>query len=148
MKVILLKNVPKLGQKYDVKNVSDGYALNYLLPRGLVQKATEEALRKIEEDKSRDLAQRKIQEELLLKSLDDLKKVTLNFEEKTNEKGHLFAGLTKEAIANGLKRQANFTIEPENIILEKPIKESGEHSIKISVLGKEADFTVKVSSLS
>ncbi|MFZ2522586.1 MAG: 50S ribosomal protein L9 [Minisyncoccia bacterium] len=147
MKIILLKDVPKVGKRYDVKDVSDGYALNLLIPRGLAQKATPDLIKKVEESKVKDLAQKKIQNDLLLKSLESIRSVTLEFKEKTNEKGHLFAGVTKEMIAEELMKQTKFNIDTESIKLDKPIKEVGEHKVPIEVLGKKSEFQVNISAI-
>mgnify|MGYP001600522421 FL=1 len=87
MKIILLKDVPKVGRRYDVKDVADGYALNLLIPKGLAKIATPDAVKKIEETKKNDLTQKKIQEELLLKSLESIKNITLVIKGKANGQG-------------------------------------------------------------
>ena len=133
MKIILLKDVPKVGRRYDVKDVADGYALNLLIPKGLAKIATPDAVKKIEETKKNDLTQKKIQEELLLKSLESIKNITLVIKGKANGQGHLFAGITKEVLVVELKNQAKFQVDPEAVMLGKPIKELGEHKIKICV---------------
>ncbi len=144
MKIILLKDVPKVGRRYEVKDVADGYALNLLLPRGLAEKATTDKIAKLEAQKSSDLANKKIQEELLLKSLEEIKKVTLRFKEKANDKGHLFAGVTREAILEALKKETKFNIDADAIKLDKPIKEVGDHKVTIEVLNKKAEFEVSI----
>jgi large subunit ribosomal protein L9 len=73
MKVILLKDVAKMGKKNDIKNVSDGHALNFLIPQGLVEVATPKSLKKVEVIKSREDAEKKIKTDLLLKNFGDLK---------------------------------------------------------------------------
>ena len=146
MKIILLKDVPKVGRRYDIKEVSEGYALNMLIPRGLAQVATPQMVQKIEAEKAKDLAQKQIQNELLLKNLEIIKGTTISFKEKANDKGHLFAGLTKETINEELKKQTKFNIDSESIKLDKPIKEVGEHKIQIEVLGKKAEFTLVVEA--
>ncbi len=144
MKIILLKDVPKVGRRYEIKNVADGYALNLLLPKGLAQKATPDIVAKMETLKAQDLAQKQIQSELLLKSLEEIKKVVLEFKEKANDKGHLFAGVTKHMIMDELKKKTKFNLDEESIKLEKPIKETGDHKINIEVLGKKAEFEIKI----
>lgn len=142
MKIILLKDVPKLGRKYDIKNVSDGHALNMLIPRGLVTPATEKAVKRIELLKSNDMTDKKIQEELLLKNLEIIKNLSLNLREKANDKGHLFAGVTKEMLVEEILKATRLNIDPESIKLDKPIKNVGEYKISIEVGSKKAEFTV------
>lgn len=147
MKVILLKDVAKLGKKYDVKTVADGYAINRLIPEGHAETATPKALKRVETIKLRDDAERKIKEDLLLKNLEDLKGVVVKISGKANEKGHLFAGIHKEALVPALKEQTRLDITPEYINLEKPIKEVGEHEVTVKVGGKEATFKVVITAL-
>ena len=146
MKVILLKEIPKIGRKYDIKDVSDGYALNMLIPRGLVQIANVQAVKNIEGMKARDSAERQIQGELLLKSLDTIKNLTLAIKEKANDKGHLFAGITKERLVEEIIKSARLNIDPESIKLDKPIKEVGEHKVIIEAKGKSVEFSVVVEA--
>ena len=84
MKVILLKDVRKVGQKYDVKTVSDGHALNLLIPQGLAIAATTEALKRVEAEKAKMVGAQKIHEELLAKNLKDLDGKVLTVKGKAN----------------------------------------------------------------
>ncbi len=146
MKVILLKNVPKIGQKYEVKEVSDGHASNFLIPRGLALVASESALKQVETLKSNDVTAKKIHEDLLLKNLGDIAGVTIHMSESANEQGHLFAGIHKEEIIPALKEQTRLEIAPEYIDLEKPIKTTGEHEITVSVQDKKVTFKLIVEA--
>ena len=146
MKIILLKDVPKVGRKYDIKNVAEGHALNMLIPRGLAITATEQAIKRIEIVKSTDVSEKKIQGELLAKSLETIKKLKLNLKEKANDKGHLFAGVTKERLAEEILKESRINIDPESIKLEKPLKEIGEHKVTIQALDSSAEFTVVIES--
>ena len=146
MKVILLKDVPKIGRKYDVKDVADGHALNFLIPRGLIEIATPQALQKIEHLKRNIEQEKTIQGGLLVKSLETIKDLKLNIKEKANEKGHLFAGLTKEMLAGEIFKATRLNIDPESIELGKPIKEIGEHKVSVEAMGKTAEFTVLVEA--
>ena len=139
MKIILLKNVKGLGKKYDVKEAKDGYALNLLIPQRMAVHATDKNMKDVEIKKKADLEHHKIQEDLLLMNLKELDGIKIEMSEKANDKGHLFAGIHKERIAEEIKKQAKIDILPEFIILEKPTKEVGEHNISVKV----ADMTVK-----
>jgi large subunit ribosomal protein L9 len=145
MKVIILKDTPKVGRKYEVKNVSDGHALNFLFPRGLAEIANESNLKKIEEMKVMHEASLKIREDLLIKNLNDLSGLRIELNEKANEKGHLFAGIHKPELIREIKKQTGLDIDELHIDLEKPIKEVGEYDIKIKVQDKTASFKLVVN---
>ena len=144
MKVILLKDVSKIGKKFEVKDVSDGYAVNFLFPRGLAQIATGSSVKGVETMKAQMNSEKKIKEDLLLKNIVDLKGAHVEVTEKANDKGHLFAGLHADEIATLVQAQTRLQISAEHIKLDKPIKEVGDHTIKVSVDGKEAEFTLKI----
>ena len=147
MKIILLKDVKGLGKKYDIKEAKDGYVLNLLIPRGLAVHATEKNIKGVDIKKRNDLEHNKIQEDLLLMNLKELDGIKIQMSEKANEKGHLFAGIHKEQIIPEIKRQAKIDMLPEFIILEKPVKEVGEHEISVKVADKTVKFKLIVKSL-
>jgi large subunit ribosomal protein L9 len=147
MKVIFLKDVPKVGKKYETKNISDGYALNFLIPKGLAQAATKDALKRLEALKSKDEAAKKIQEDLLFKNLKEIDGKVVTLTEKANEKGHLFAGIHKAELIPAIESQTRVQIHPDFILLDKPIKEVGEHPVTVSVKDKKAVFTLEVKAL-
>jgi large subunit ribosomal protein L9 len=146
MKVIFLKNVPKIGQKYDIKNVSDGYALNFLIPQKLAEIASGSALKKVNLLKAQDEQEKKVQADLLAKNMEAVAKAKIEFTEKASEKGHLFSSIHKEALVVALKEQAHLDINADFIDLSKPIKEVGEHKITVRVGDKSAEFVVVVNS--
>ncbi len=147
MKVILLKDVPKVGKKYDIKNVAEGYAVNLLIPKGLAQIATAQAEKNIEVMKQKDMVEKKVQGELLVKNLEAIKTLVLNIKEKANDKGHLFAGITKERLVEEILKTARLNLDVDSIKLDKPIKEVGEHEVTVEVLGKSAKFKVNIEVL-
>jgi large subunit ribosomal protein L9 len=147
MKVILLKSVPKIGNKYAVINVADGFAMNSLFPKGLAEVATPKALARVEQLKSAEDMERQVREDLLLKNLKEIEGITVEYSGKANDKGHLFAGIHKDEIIKALKEQDRLDITAEYIDLEKPIKEVGEHKISVNVQGKTAEFTLVVKAL-
>ncbi len=146
MKVILLKDAKKVGKKFEVKEVSDGYALNFLIPNRVAEVATTSSLSKLETLKTREAQEKKVQEDLLVMNLKSLDGVTIELEEPANEKGSLFKGVHKEEIVGALKTQGHLDLLPEYIMLEKPIKEVGEHLIEAKVQDKTVKFKVVISA--
>ena len=132
MKIILLKDVKKIGRKYDVKDVADGFALNSLIPSGSAVPATGNYMKMIEEKKKqtgliKDNFKKNLEEAVL-----KLQDKRLNIIGKINEKGHLFAGIHKNQIIEEFKKQTGMHLEEDLFDLEKPIKEVGEHKIELS----------------
>lgn len=146
MKVILLKRVPKVGDKYEVKNVSDGYALNFLIPQKLGVAATAAELKRIDTLKSQEELDKKVKADLLAKNIASIQAISVSLTEKANEKGHLFSSIHAAEIVAAVKEQARVDIDPSFIALEKPIKEVGEHKIRISVGDTNAEFTLTVNA--
>ncbi len=144
MKVIFTHDVPKIGKKHQIKNVSDGYAVNFLFPNKHAILATPEAERNVEKMKIIQDAERKIQHDLLLKNLDSIGKTTLTISSKANDKGHLFSGIHKEQIIAELKTHAHLEVPVDFIHLDKPIKEIGSHKVTIGSEGKSATLAVEV----
>ncbi len=144
MKVILLKDVQKVGKKFDVKDVADGYALNFLIPQGKAKTATPDGLAKVESLKAYAEGERKIQEDLLAKNLHEIDGKSIQIKEKANDKGHLFGSLHKERIAEILSETIHSSIEPSFVVLNKPIKEVGEHEVVIEAQGKKALVKVEI----
>ena len=130
MKVILLQDVEKIGKKYEVKEVADGHARNFLIPKGLVKPVTEESLKWLEAQ----------QEVLKEKAEQDLKKfqdlaTSLDGQEimmpvKVGEEKQLFEAISVQKIFEKLK-EIGFDVKKNQIILAEPIKELGEFPVKI-----------------
>jgi large subunit ribosomal protein L9 len=146
MKIILLKDVPKVGKRYDIKDVAEGFALNMLIPRKLAALATPQAIKTIEDTKRKDMAEKQIQEDLLAKNLQTIKGINITLKERANEKGHLFAGVTREVLAAEILKLTRLNLDPQSIVLDKPIKEVGEHTITVEAMGKKAEFTLNIQA--
>ncbi len=146
MKVILLKDVQKIGRKHDIKTVADGYAMNMLIPRGLAEVATKDAVVRVEKVKKEEEAQRAIMEDLLMKNLKQVGDAKVTVTGKASAAGHLFAGIHREDLSKMLKEQAHLDILPEFIVLEKPIKEVGEHKVTVKVKDKEVEFALEIKA--
>ncbi len=143
MIVILLKDVKGTGKTGDVVNVSDGYARNFLLPRGLAQKGTEGNIRSIE--KAKELQEEKFnkEQEEAQALADKLAELEVNIVSKSGEGGRLFGSITSNDIAEALKDQHKIEIDKKKIVLESPIKQMGDFQVKIK-LYYEVVGTLKV----
>lgn len=147
MKVILLKDVAKVGHKHQIITVSDGFAGNFLFPKKLAEQATAASMLRIEKLVSEEKAHKAVREDLLIKNLKSIDGTSIEISEKANAKGHLFAGVHKDLIIPALKAQTELDIDAEHIILEKPIKEVGEHKVTIKVQDQTAVLNVVVKAL-
>ncbi|MBU1179264.1 50S ribosomal protein L9 [Patescibacteria group bacterium] len=131
MKVILIQNVPNFGQKDEVKNVSDGYWRNFLLPQKLAVEATSAALAQVQKRKEKIAEEKEYKEKQLAKMLENLKEETLVIERKADKTGTLFDGLDIKELMQLIKERLRIEIPEELIKLEKPIKKIGSHEIQI-----------------
>jgi len=146
MKVILKEDVRGVGCRYEIKNVADGYANNFLIPRKLAEYASPKAVRKAEILKATNNVEMEIREKLTEKQIEMLKDVKIILKKKSNEKGHLFEKIHPEGISLALKEQAKIEIDPEFIVIEKPIKEIGEHTVVAQVGKNKGEFKVIVET--
>lgn len=146
MKVILLQDVAKIGRRGEVKEVNQGYANNFLLPRKLARPASkndESAAKALQKERE---IQKEVKKELLEKTFDDLKNKEIFLKEKSNEKGHLFSQVHKDEIKKALKEQLHVDINDDFIKLNDPIKEIGEFSISLEAQGVSTQIKLVVEN--
>jgi large subunit ribosomal protein L9 len=130
MKVILLQNVPKIGQKGDVKDLKEGYVRNALLPRGLAKIATAGELKNLEQKSKAQEKYHNAEVARVAEILNKLSDQTIKLTEKANDKGHLFAKVGKDEIIASVSSQAGLKISEEWFDLD-PIKEVGQYTIDL-----------------
>ena len=147
MKVIFLQDVPRVGKRYDIKEINAGYAMNFLFPRKLAELATPKAIAELEKRMKNIAIEREVQEELLMKNLEEIKGKVITIKGKADEKGHLFSGIHKKEIAEAMKVQHRADVSEEFIILPKPMKEVGEFEIPISIKHKKSSFKLVVDKI-
>jgi large subunit ribosomal protein L9 len=143
MKVILLQNVPRLGLKNEIKEVSEGYAINFLIPKKMAKFATVEAVNKVNTEK---VIKTKKTELLHTKAHGLLNKINgkeVVIKTKANEKGHLFAQVHIKEIADAIGN-LGVDISEDWIDLENPIKSIGEFPIPLEAYGKRVEILLKV----
>ncbi len=144
MKIILLKDVKKIGRKYDIKEVSDGYAMNSLIPAEVAVPATSSYIKFVEEKKKQDSMLKEEFKKLFEFALSKLPDGKLHISGKVNDKGHLFAGISKDKIIEEFKKETGVLLSDEHFELEKPLKEVGEHKIDISIDGARYKLIVNI----
>lgn len=143
MKIIFLKDVPRIGRKYEIKEVADGYG-RHLVTQKVAEIATKESLARIEEKKIAQDHQKKETERTLNKALAILHGATITLHGKANEKGHLFASLHKEEVLAEIKRAYHIDLELGHLLLEKPLKELGTFEVPVVIGEGRAILTVIV----
>ncbi|SHH19937.1 50S ribosomal protein L9 [Thermosipho atlanticus] len=135
MKVVLLKDVHKIGKKGEVKNVSDGYARNYLIPKKLAVEATPEILKKLELEKQRQLEKEKELKKESQELLKQFQKQLYKIEVKAGGSGKLFGALTSADIANAVFKKTGKYVDKKWIVLDKPIKKLGLYDVTVKLPG-------------
>lgn len=145
MKVILLKDVRDLGKAWEIKDVSDGYARNFLFPKKLAQIATPDLIKKAEAQKALTIKKTEEDLEKTEKLASILDTALINIKAKANEEGKLFGSITQEMIIDALVNK-NIGIEKKtDITIAQTIKDIGEHKVTVSLPhGLEAEITVLV----
>jgi len=146
MKIILLKDVKKIGRKYEIKDVADGYAVNSLIPTGVAVPATASYIKLVDAKKKQDVTMREEYKQALEYAIKKLPDGKLHVAGKVNEKGHLFAGITVDKIIEEFKKETGVVLSLDYFELEKPIKEIGEHNIEITVDGAKYKLVVLVKN--
>ncbi len=143
MKVILLHRVDGVGQKHEVKDISDGYAKNFLLPRGLAKIATPDALNLLEEAKHSEVArENKVRKKMRLVA-NSVRDTVVTISARANEKGELFGSVTPEQVVLALKNQ-DIIVPSNSIKFEKPIKRLGKYTTYVD-FGWGIGATLKIS---
>jgi large subunit ribosomal protein L9 len=134
MRVILKSEVRGLGRAGEVKDVADGYAQNYLLPRGLATPATAAELKHLAQ--AHDAA--KAKKDRAQGDAQDLARrlagITLVFKLKAGDQGKTFGSVTSKEVADALGREAKTEIERTKIVLHEPLKTLGVHTVEVRLL--------------
>ena len=144
MKVILLQDVAKVGKKFDIKEVNDGYGRNFLIAQGKARAVTDSSKEAIEKLKAGLDTAKKVQDDLLLMNLSKISETVLTVKAKANPEGHLFAGVHKKEIVAALLDQMHISLSEELIDLEKPIKKAGKYEVVIGPSGQQVKLRLDI----
>lgn len=146
MKVILLKDVPAVGRKFDIKDVADGYAMNFLFRKGLAEPASAGRLKEVESHKAENDKKRETESAAHEAEIAKLEGATITIEAKANEQGHLFQSIKADDVIEAAKTQVSADLEPEYLSVMEPIKHTGEFTLKAVTGEKEVEFTVSIKA--
>lgn len=146
MKVILTQDVKAQGKKGDLINVSDGYANNFLLKKGLAKVATKQAINELEGKKGAEEFRRNQEEEKAKNIADRMKEFTVKLTAKSGKEGKLFGSITSKDVAQALKEQYNIEVDKRKIDLPDGIKTCGIRDVNVSLYhGVTGTFKVQVT---
>jgi len=145
VRVILKAEVRGLGRTGEIKDVADGYARNYLLPKGLAIEATGGELKQLAQERQSEKTKKdRVHQdaEELAKRLDD---VTLVFKLKAGEQGKTFGSVTAKEVADALKKETKADIDKTKILLHEPLRSLGVHRVEVRLLSDvRANVTVAI----
>ena len=145
MKVILLEDVKGLGKKGDLVNAKDGYARNFLLPKGLATEATEGNVKVLKQQKKSEKLKMEAERENALKIKEKLEEITVKIEGKAGEGGRLFGSITTKDIVDELFKQYKIKIDKKKIVMDENIKTIGTTIVDVKVYTEiNAKLKVKV----
>lgn len=144
MKIILLQDVGGVGKRHEIKDVADGYALNFLIPRGLAEQATKEKLAAHEKHVAEDAAKKAKEGEARKALVKSINGVRIQLSVRATEKGGLFKTIGPNEIAAALQEQKSVSLSPDAIHPLGAIKTIGDHLIKIGAGGAESEIVLKI----
>ncbi len=142
IQLMLIQNVQHLGDQGEVVEVKPGYANNYLLPQGLATLASDHHRRMVEKHKAKLLEIERARLADLRMMANNLGKQSVTIEANANHEGHLYGSVGEVEIAKALKA-AGFSIKPDQVRLEGPLKELALYTVKVH-LHRDIDAEVKV----
>ena len=146
MKVILIKDVKGMGRAHEEVTTSDGYALNYLIPKKLAIAATPVAKQEAESRRKQSVDRAMVDAALLNQNIAALAEARIVIRMKANEKGHLYDAVGEQEIVTAAKEQAHIDL-PENAVkLQKPIKELGTFDIPVATADTFGKFSITIEA--
>lgn len=143
MKIILTKDVSGLGRAGDVKEVSDGYARNFLIPKHLALPATTEALNRIQKEEAERQAKVAKESERAILIKNKLEGKTFTIKAKT-QKQNLFSAVAAKEIALVISEKSGIEISPQAVVIKNPVKSLGLHEVEIK-LGQNIKILIRLN---
>ena len=145
MRVIFIKDLGGTGRVGEIKDIADGYALNFLIPRGFAEQATSEKIAAHEKHRAAKAKEQAVHDAQAAQALRALKGARIEMSARATEKGGLFKAIGTKEIAAAIFSQRGAAISPE-AIRTQPIKSVGDHAITLTSPSGEVSTTVVVSA--
>ncbi len=143
MEVIFIADVASVAKKGEVKNVKDGYALNFLLPRKLAIAATTEAKTRASQQCEKTKRAEALLQEEFRKVEEKLRNTTVSLKSRANDEGHLFGSITAKEILTQLTNLSPL-LTADMIVLPEPIKSVGAHTVTLRYRNETVPLTVNI----
>lgn len=148
MKVILKQDVKGLGKKGKICEVSDGYARNYLIPRGLAIEATEGNVQDLAHKQKQEELRRQKEKEEAMKLAAKIETLEVVIKVKVGEKGRLFGSVTNKEIADVLEKEYQLKLDKRKIEIKEPFKSLGEYEATVKLHPEvTANMKIKVEAV-
>lgn len=145
MRIILIKQVPKLGNPGDVIDVNPGFGRNFILAKGLGREATEGALREVQQAKQKKVKQKEQLVKKRHKLHDILSGQSILIRATANPEGILFGGIDRQAIAAAILKRKKAEIDPKQLDLPHHLKTLGKHNVVLNLgSGEKVAFAVDI----
>lgn len=146
MKVVLLQDVPKVGESGSIQSVKDGFARNYLIPQGLAAEATPGRIKEAEQ-RLRSIQRKVEREEVAQQSLaDKLDGMRIQIVARVGDQGRLYGSITSADVAAKLSAMVGEDIDRRKVLLSDPVRTVGEHRVAVHLVGKlRPEVTVVVT---
>jgi large subunit ribosomal protein L9 len=135
MKLVLTHDVPKVGKVGDIKEVADGYARNFLLPRGMAVEATSGQLKRLQEQRVQEKKREDKNRSELQALADRLQGATVTFTMRVGEGGKLYGSISSKDVGDALEEQAKIVVDRRRVELDEPIRTLGTHQVAVHVAG-------------
>jgi large subunit ribosomal protein L9 len=130
MKVLLIKDVYKLGRAGDVKKVADGYGRNFLIPQGMAVLATPGAMKTAERIRQKATERRTILNDEMSIVADALKNIQISFGARAGETGKLYGSITSQEVVVAIQQKCGYAIKRQQLDMQ-PLRTLGEHNVRI-----------------
>ncbi len=146
MKVIFIKDLPKMGKRLELKDMPDGYARNFLIPKGYAITATPAEIAKRDREVKTHLDIKSAEDSRVESNFKQAADETLIIKAPANSEGHLFSGITAKIISDHLKKDRHADVPEKAILLEHAIKSIGAHEVQLQNKNKKLILHILVEA--